>query len=140
MCPYIHSFASGTMLILVDVQQSGIGRERGDYVLYHYTEVRFNCLMPACSATRTALQRLQAGLCLLFVLTLAYPPCRSRPAMSSCGSRLGCEHAPVGWTQAECLFDVCQLLTGVLRFTKNIERPTMVLFMTLRAMCWAELT
>lgn len=41
-------FTTCTMVGLVDVQQSGIGRERGDYVLYHYTEVRFNWLLPAC--------------------------------------------------------------------------------------------
>lgn len=35
------------MVDLLDVQQSGIGRERGDYVLHHYTEVRSPWLLPA---------------------------------------------------------------------------------------------
>jgi hypothetical protein len=35
------------MADVLDVQQSGIGRERGDYVLHHYTEVRLDCWLPA---------------------------------------------------------------------------------------------
>ena len=43
------------MMDLGDVQQSGIGRERGDYVLYHYTEVRLIGCCLLANVTRTAL-------------------------------------------------------------------------------------